>query len=358
MRSPGRSFRRWGVAGFVAACAIAELLARRDRLDLGTEAALIVAAVATFFAVAWVTRAVTGIESLTYYHHEIAVLAVVAAAAAALGAPVRPHLDATALGLGMFLVFGRIGCLRVGCCHGRAARRGVRYGGDQVRDGFPTYLEDVPLIPVQAIESGAVAAIVLIGALVVFDPHDPGLALCFYVAAYAVVRLALEELRGDTDRRYLRGLSEAQWTSLAVIAAVLGAGAAGIVPGVGIGLAGAALALLELAVIGLLRRRRTSAPLDPEHVREFRELARAAIVRRDLGPGPIPVWVTGAGVMVSTGVTGGRRHYTLSRERVPLTASDAERLAEIIRAATGEGADELIAGPAATFHLVTAGAER
>jgi prolipoprotein diacylglyceryltransferase len=39
--------------------------------------------------------------------------------------PIIPYLDVTILVIGIFLVCGRIGCLMVGCCHGKPHRWGV-----------------------------------------------------------------------------------------------------------------------------------------------------------------------------------------------------------------------------------------
>src|SRR4051794_21512724 len=128
-------FRTFGVLGFAASVAIALAVTAARGRSVAVEAALIATAGAVFWALAFATRAATGRETLVYYHHEIAVLAAVAAVAAVLGAPVLAHLDATALGLGAFLSLGRVGCLSAGCCHGRPARRGVRYGPAYAGEG-------------------------------------------------------------------------------------------------------------------------------------------------------------------------------------------------------------------------------
>ena len=74
------------------------------------------------------------------------------------------------------------------------------------------------LAPVQALESVAAAVITAAGLLAVPAGAAPGVALVIYVAAYGVARFALEEWRGDAERRYWRGFSEAQWTSLVLTA--------------------------------------------------------------------------------------------------------------------------------------------
>src|SRR5262245_54279095 len=108
------AFRFWGALGLLAAVLVA---GSRD-VSLAVEGAIVLAAIGTFCALAMTMKILIGREALIYYHHEIAVLSVTAALAALLGAPVLDHLDATALGLGAFLVFGRVGCLFSGCCHG------------------------------------------------------------------------------------------------------------------------------------------------------------------------------------------------------------------------------------------------
>src|SRR3954451_8347313 len=99
LRLAGRevsSFQVCGLTGFAASCAVALGLCAARGLSLRDEALLIALAVAVFLGLAVATVAITGSETLIYYHHEIAVLAGVAGLAALLGAPVLAHLDATA----------------------------------------------------------------------------------------------------------------------------------------------------------------------------------------------------------------------------------------------------------------------
>lgn len=352
--APDRAYRGCGVTGLVAAAAVAELLAAHLGLNLVVEGAIIAAAVLTFLALAWVTTVISGRETLVYYHHEIAVLAVSAAVAALAGAPVLAHLDVTALGLGTFLAFGRLGCLQAGCCHGRPWRHGVRYDDVHVRAGFPAYLRGVALFPVQLLESAAVAAIVAIGTFVLLDPAGPGRAFAFYVTAYAVVRLALEEMRGDVARRYLAGLSIPQWTSLGLLGAGATAGRLGLVPGAEARLA-LLVAIAEIAIVAALRRRRAGL-LTPRHVRELARTATA--LRHATGPGEAPIVRTAGRVRVSAGQTAGRLHVSVSGDGVRLRAGQARRVAEVIAGGDARGRPQVIpgggppAGSTSTFHVV------
>ena len=313
------AFALCGIAGFGAACAVAVAVCASRGLSLAVEAALIATAVLVFGTVALGTKAMTGRETLTYYHHEIAVLAAVALVARALGAPVLGHLDATALGLGAFLAFGRIGCTLSSCCHGRRSARGVRYGARFAERGLPPYLIDVTLAPVQLLESVIAAALVLVGALAI--PRTPGAAFGFYVTAYAVARFGLETLRGDPVRRYARGLSEAQWTSLCVVAVMTALALAGVIPGRAGHLAAAGL----LAVWAPVAARRH--PRDVLHPRHVRELAGA--LAGPPPPSPTPAR-TALGVSVSVGETDGTRHYTLSRAGAAFGPAQGRDLAVLV----------------------------
>ena len=333
----------WGVAGIACSIAVALAVAAGLGLSLRVQAAISGASVLAFLALALAEKGRTGRESLTFYHHALAILAVAAGVAALTGSPVLGHLDATALGLLVADALGRVGCLRVGCCHGRVARHGVRYGEAHVAAGFPRYLAGVRLVPVQALEAIGALSIAVAGALWVVDAGREGRALGFALCAYAVMRIGLEELRGDAARRYVGGLSEPQWTSLAIIAV-----SALTTP---FGGAVIAAALLELAVIAVLRRRRRGV-FDPRHVREVAALAVGLSRDEDRGgPAPIPVWVTSDGLRLSGSRVGTVRHLTLSRDP-PLAPDEATRLGHLIATATRTTPLDLVPGPAATFHVL------
>jgi hypothetical protein len=323
---PSRAYRACGLVGLAVAATLALALASTAGLSLWTESALIASAVLTFFVVALATKAVSGRENLIYYHHEIAVLTVVGTACAVAGAPVAGHLDVTALGLGAFLACGRLGCLHAGCCHGRPARRGVRYGSVHVREGFPAALAGVPLVPLQAIEAAAVTAIVAGGCLIVLAGAPAGAAALWYVSAYAVLRFALEERRGDGARRYWWRFSEAQWTSLTLLGAGALAGLVGLVPS----------GTLHLAVLGaaaavVLSSLRRPAPPAADEIATALAASHGRVVE------------TASGVRCSTGAG----HYTFSG------TADAAGLAELVERLQHPGARiEVARGAHGTLHLV------
>ena len=167
------AFRAFGVAGLAAATLLSTAAAAMGGARVGVELLIVVQSVLVFLALALVTKAVAGRETLIYYHHEIAVLLAAAALAAILGQPVLAHLDATAIGLGGFLAFGRLGCACAAAV--TAGRRGrVVYGAEHVAAGLPHHFAGRPLAPLQLVEAGAVAPLTAAGALAVGSTPRPG----------------------------------------------------------------------------------------------------------------------------------------------------------------------------------------
>jgi prolipoprotein diacylglyceryltransferase len=341
------AFRVLGSCGFLGAVAVATAVSVAEGINVAVELAIVAAAVATFYTLATVTKAITGREMLIYYHHEIAVLTVAGAVAAIAGAPVLRHLDATALGLGTFLALGRVGCQRAGCCYGRPSARGVQYGHEHARSGFPTYLLGVPLVPVQVIEAAVAAALVAAGIAV--SGAQPGTAFGLYISGYAVARFGLETLRGDAVRRYWRGLSEAQWTSLAIAVGAAVAAASGTIPDVAPHAAAAAVLLVAAPFVAL---RSMSGVLDPRHVRE---------IAQTLPPprqGPVQVVLTSGGFQLSAGVAAEQRHYTVSRQPIRVAGHEARDLARLILwLRHPQASAEIIEGAAGAYHVVIGPAE-
>jgi hypothetical protein len=325
---PRPAFRLCGLAGTAIAIAVGLALAAAVDASVAVMAAVCAAACGAFLVLAVAARG-----RLVYYHHEAAVLGVAALLPWALGEPVLPYMDAAAVGLGAFLACGRVGCLLAGCCHGRPAARGVRYGTAHAVEGFPAHLVGVSLVPVQALESAGVLVIAAVGAGLVLDGADPGAALAWYGTAYAVLRFGLELLRGDAARPYLAGLSAAQWISLAIAAAVALAGAGPVYTAAAIALGVAAVALAVTAP----RRRLLGA-------RHVAELAAALE-----GPG---VSETSLGLRVSSGRDGGDWHCTLSMPGAPLPDRTAEALGTIVGRLRRATPPRLLRGPTGAVHVV------
>lgn len=105
--------------------------------------------------------------------------------------------DAWAAGLATTLAFGRAGCLFTGCCHGRAAARGVRYPWLPPWSAGPPWSQ-VRVMPLQLVELVGLAMLAIAGSAV--TRAAPGWAASLVPAGYAVLRYRLELSRGDHDR--------------------------------------------------------------------------------------------------------------------------------------------------------------
>jgi hypothetical protein len=213
-------FQACGYVGLAFAITLAMALVRHQGLSYWIMITIILTAVLTFLGLSVWSEFRTGRPRLIYYRYLLTVMGLVSALLFTLRYPLLPYLDITILGVGLFAAFGRIGCLMIGCCHGRQCKWGVRYDKGRTAPDFPEHLFGIRLFPIQAVESFWVFAVVLMGAMQVIGGRPSGSALSTYIVAYALGRFCFEFLRGDTRRHYFRGFSEAQWTSLLLMAVV------------------------------------------------------------------------------------------------------------------------------------------
>src|SRR5882672_9437642 len=373
LRTSRPAFQVCGYTGLAPAVLVALTLATRLGLSLVVIAALILAAVLTFFGLVMATKIITGEERIIYYHHEIAVMVVAAFLLWLLRQPILPYLDVMILGVGAFLVCGRVGCLMVGCCHGRPHRLGVCYREEHADAGFTPYFVGVRLFPVQAVESLWVFCIVTTGVTFVLNGRPQGAALAWYVVTYDLGRFCFEFLRGDPGRSYLWGFSQPQWISLLLMCGVVWAEMAGVLPLHLWHVAATACLALAMVAVGLARRySRTDRHrlLHPSHVREVAEAmslvpipateTKAAgqwTVLPRKNSIPVHIGCTSLGVQISGGKVGGAGgdtyHYTLSCRDGGMTEEAARILAGLIlqlRRVTG--ASELVKGNRDVFHLL------
>jgi len=195
-----------------------------------------------------------------------------------------------------------------------------------------------------------------VGCGLVLAGSAPGVALEWYVVAYAVARFGLELLRGDAGRVYLLGFSEAQWTSVALPLLVVAGEVAGALPWRAWTVAAAAL---PVAAMGALAARRHLARvaghrlLCPRHVRATAEALAAAAAAADQPA----VRTTSLGIRVSRGEVPTEQvvtsHYTLSRAGRDLDAATAKVLAGlIVRLRRQDGGHDVVAGRRGVFHVI------
>lgn len=303
-----------GFAGYAVASALGSALAIAWQLPLGDRLAALIAPPLAFLAVVYASRRYHGRERIVFYQTASAAVIAAAAASFALGGHPARVADVATAGIGAFLVLGRAGCFSVACCHGRPARHGVAYGPAHVAVGFWSRWAGRTLWPVQLVEAAASGALVAIAVAAGWDA--PGVPALIYIVAYGYLRFALELVRGDAVRPHALGLSEAQWTALATLAACAAwrPGAITLTAAAGLAAAGAALIALRAGRALLL----------PSHLHELDRACRAALAdgaRHD----------TSLGVAVSVHpLPDGRRDWVLSSADPRWSLASARRLADAL----------------------------
>lgn len=129
-------------------------------------------------------------------------------------------LDLTIFGLGVVQGFGRIGCFNAGCCHGCPCHVGVIYNERFFPTTFPNHLINLKVFPIQLIESILIFSIILGDLYFLLNKYTAGTILTFHALSYGGIRFILEFYRGDVERPFFKGFSEAQWTSFGIFIAI------------------------------------------------------------------------------------------------------------------------------------------
>lgn len=207
----------FGVAGI--ACGVAALtgLLVIKHVSLAWVVIVLVSALTVFVLVGLLRQAALDGESHALLPDVILVLATVAGLSAWAREPILVLLDATAVGLGAFLVFGRLGCLAAGCCHGRPATFGVVYEHGKHADDP---LTGVRLFPLQLLEACWIALVTIAAGAIAASAAPVGSAVEFWLLAYGAGRFGLDLARGDRHR-LLGPLTEAQVIIVVLTAAVI-----------------------------------------------------------------------------------------------------------------------------------------
>jgi hypothetical protein len=225
----------------------------------------------------------------------------------ATGGPIVLGLDVLSVALCPFLLFGRLGCLTVGCCHGIPAGLGVSYP-DWTH--HPERLLGVRLFPVQLVEAAGLAAIGLVAVTLV--DRAPGTATVWFLITYASLRFGTEALRGDR-RPAIGPVTVPRLLCVVQASAAVVAAEAWLVPGPpGRATAVAVVTLGGGAAAGtVLTLLRGSNPLvDDEHLDEV--WAVIAGLAADIDDFEPAVLETSKGLRVAVSRSGHRLHVSLS----------------------------------------------
>ena len=363
------SFRMCGYIGFLLGSLLTISLVLIQGLSIKFMLVINLVAVATFLSQVMLTKIITGREKLTYYNHQIVLLVATGWLLWWLHQPVLPYLDITILGLGLCLACTRVGCFMVGCCHGKPYHCGVCYRKEHAEVGFTPYFVGVRLFPIQTIESLWTFCIVLVGVFLVLANYSPGEALSWYIATYGLGRFQFEFWRGDSERFYLWGFSQAQWLSLFNLCTLAGAAWLGILSFhwwlIGI------TAWLALTIIAIALKRHFQAAteyklLHPHHLKELAEVLErvSSLATEKTSPSEslstssnIPVVCTSLGIQISASKIKQSGHliylYTLSQSNGTLVEETAKVLARLIcQLRHVVNSSELIKGSGGAFHVL------
>jgi hypothetical protein len=303
----------FGFIGYGVASIVMALVTYAWQLPLIDRLIAMLAPPIAFLAVVKITKLVIGHERIVFYQTAAAGVVTVAIVGTLAGAQTARLIDIAIVGVGIFLVFGRIGCHSVACCHGRPARFGVVYGPEHAKLGFWPRWVGRRLWPVQLVESGVSLALVIAALLIGWE--RPGLPALVYIVGYGIARFLLELRRGDAARPHVLGISEAQWTSMATMIA-----AAIWQPNVSTISAAVALAACLCALA--TRNKRRALTLSP-HLVEIDRACKALLATRSEERRQ-----TSLGIFVSCHpLPDGRRDWVLSANHSAWSMTVARRIA-------------------------------
>jgi hypothetical protein len=353
------------VVGLMSAITLALILTFISGASALVTIGMICLNVVILLSFAMATKIAWGFEQYTFYHYMAMVLFCTPFLLKAFGQPVFPYLDLLSLALILNLAVGRIGCFIVGCCHGKPCKWGVLYGKKHIHSTFTPFYLGVRLFPLQLLELVLVLITVIAGSWM-FVASPAGYAFSWVVISYGLERYILEYYRGDAGRPFLKGFSEAQWTSLILMVIVVGTEIAGLIPFQAWHLVAIAVTLASMIAVAIVRIYR-DAPvhriMNPNHISELSELItnlsndinhQSRTITRNQ---KIHVGCTSMGIQVSVGVINNAssfiHHYSFSFKEKVMNSQTAYAVADLILKVWYPSCEnELIDSKKGIYHLV------
>ena len=318
--------------------------------------------VLTFIFLTLVIKVLIGRERLVYYYYQISVLLLAFVLLFLSGSPILVYLDILVLGLGACLACFRVGCLTVGCCHGRPFNFGICYGEKHAKAGFTSYYTGLKLFPIQAVELLWVIGIVLVGINLLLKNPSPGSVFAWYIVAYAAGRFYFEFLRGDPGRLFFLEFSEAQWISLFSMLFIIIAGYSGILvshwwySGLFLCLA---TTMIFVSIVSHFQINRAYQLLNANHVKEIAEALKisSSFSSQKSAISSVNLKCTSRGIRISSNKlkTNKRlvQQYTFSSSKEIMTKPVALTLANLTLKLTDKySSSELLERQRGVFHLL------
>ncbi|EAY25841.1 prolipoprotein diacylglyceryl transferase family protein [Microscilla marina] len=177
---------------------------------------LYIVALFVFYGLAFVSKALLGYEHYVLLRYSLVVNVVLAIMLWYVTASTNEYwhyLDLFAIALALMIVIGRVGCQTVGCCHGKPCnwKFYTAYGFKNVSEK-PL----VRFVPIQLIEACFAFFLCGLGVFYKLINAPAGIFFIAFWSLYAVGRYVFEFYRGDPDRPYWKGFSEAQWVCIGI----------------------------------------------------------------------------------------------------------------------------------------------
>lgn len=124
-----------------------------------------------------------------------------------------PYFDLVMPAVSFAQGFGRLGCFFAGCCYGIPYDPPI---GICLKNAIGTAPTDIPLFPVQLLESGMDFLLAGLLQLCFRKRTRKTDVIPFYCIGYACIRLFTERFRYDSERGIYFGLATSEWISLAL----------------------------------------------------------------------------------------------------------------------------------------------
>lgn len=128
----------------------------------------------------------------------------------------KSFYDIAAPTIPLFHFFARIGCFLVGCCYGIESKIGFTYQNSMV-----PIANGVTRFPVQLLEALLNLVLFIVLNHLLNKGKYKNKLIYIYLLSYAIIRFALEFLRGDLYRGFIGVLSTSQIISLIIIISIV-----------------------------------------------------------------------------------------------------------------------------------------
>lgn len=333
-----------GIVGVLFALAYCFLMVLYLDLPFKVVVILFMSSASSFIVIAYLIKVLTGINDHVMLRNFTFCLIINYLVLKWFGAPELVGLDLFAVGYGILIMIGRIGCFRVGCCHGKPSRWGIT----NRKPALPQYYRSSKIFPLQLAESvGLFFVVAYCTSLLISSEYVEGQVLITYVVLYGLLRFVLEYFRGDLGRRFLFSVSEAQWTIVLLLAffwlfSIQYNWPFSLWQKV-ISIFLFSFLLLTIILFHSMKRMRFY------HVLHLKELL--SLFKPNLSSSEIVVQTTSLGISVSSDKQSQDYYYCISSDLIKLNETMIEKVAKLVQTAHFPASSFRVVNRNGVFHL-------